>query len=94
LWTHGHPVGASLQSLAFQAPWNAPTFWIKESGTTAIQIPNVSSTPGVNSTWYNSVGGSFYNSNRTHSIALVFPAGIDKAVTYSGVTIWIQARND
>jgi hypothetical protein len=32
--------------------------------------------------------------NLTHTIALVFPPGIAKAVTYAGVTIWIQARND
>jgi hypothetical protein len=58
------------------------------------QIPDVSLTPGLNVTWYTSVGGAIYKNNLTHTIALVFPPGITKAVTYAGVTIWIQARND
>jgi hypothetical protein len=32
--------------------------------------------------------------NLTHTIALVFPPGITKGVTYAGVTLWFQARND
>jgi hypothetical protein len=32
--------------------------------------------------------------NFTNSISLVFPPGITKAITYAGVTLWFQARND
>jgi hypothetical protein len=55
---------------------------------------DVSLTPGQNVTWYTSVIGAIYMHNLTHTIALVFPPGITKAITYVGVTIWLQARND
>jgi hypothetical protein len=32
--------------------------------------------------------------NLTHTISLVFPPGITKAITYTGVTIWIQTKSD
>jgi len=80
---------------AFQAPWGAPVFWIKEnSQTNATLIPNVDLTPGQNSTWMAITGGYRYQQNLTHTIYLEFPAGIAKDTTYSGVVIWIQARND
>jgi|GEM_PF-6736857 len=78
---------------SFGAPWGSPIFWIKESSkTNATLIPDVSTTPGQNSTWFTRAGGPIFWNNQTHTIALVFPAGLTIG-TYTGVTIWIQARN-
>jgi len=79
---------------AFAAPWGPPEFWIRYEGDPAIAIPDVSLTPGINSTWYAGTGGYRYMHNITHYIALEFPAGIAKDTTYTGVTIWIQAQNN
>jgi len=75
--------------------WGDPTLWIKQNVQTGyVQIINASAAPGTNVTWYTSVAGQFYEANQTHQIGLEFPAGISKDVTYTGVTLWIQAKND
>lgn len=76
------------------APWGSPVMWVKQIlQTNATLIPNATAAPGTNATWYTSSDITFYDYNRTHQIALFFPPGITKGVTYTGVTIWIQARN-
>jgi hypothetical protein len=67
----------------------APTFWVKSSSSTyAKQLP----TGATNVTWFTNLGIR-YQESQSHNLYLTFPSGLDKAYTYTGVTIWIQARN-
>ena len=77
---------------AFGAPWGVPTLWIKASASPAVLVPDASGAPGTNTTWYSNPVLQFWD-NQTHSLNLEFPAGLTQGA-YSGVTIWIQARND
>lgn len=77
------------------APWGSPEMWVKQIlQPTAVQIVNSTMFPNTNVTWYTSGAGPFFAYNRTHEIALVFPSGLTKGATYSGVTVWIYAYND
>ncbi|MBI5001480.1 MAG: hypothetical protein HZB92_08175 [Euryarchaeota archaeon] len=77
---------------AWGVPTVDPTIWVKNAGqSTATQLLNASASPGNNATWYSSTTG--YMLNQTHYMNLVLPAGLAKNVVYTGVTIWIQAKN-
>jgi hypothetical protein len=79
---------------SFQLPWGEPTLWIAENANPALQLPDWEIT-STNVTWYFAPAGFiYYMHNETHFFSLEFPPGIQGGVSYTGVTIWIEAIND
>jgi hypothetical protein len=77
----------------FGPSWPNPEFWIKPLAGASTQLPDAGASPGTNNTWFTSGGPSSFLQNNTHILSLVFPPGVPKG-TYTGVTIWIQAKNE
>jgi hypothetical protein len=83
----------ATQAVGWGNPVVNPTLWVKQtSQTTAKLLPNCTAGTGLNITWYTNLGIR-YQETVGHVLSLNFPAGLDKGPTYTGVKIWIQARN-
>lgn len=70
-----------------------PKFWVKRNIQLAYTLLNNATLSHTNTTWFTNTA-LVYGENFGHTLNLEFPPGLTKGVTYSGVTIWIQAKNN
>ncbi len=75
------------------ATWGDPELAVRQESGTFVSVPNATASPGTNTSWHTTLN-LVYEGNLTHYMTLVFPVGITKDLTYDGVDIWIQVKNE